>query len=123
MSALGRGPKLDKTGKDFYSTPSWCPRVLTRVYTPPAGVLYEPCCGSGAIIQAWPDTSRNWWVSDIRPEAVAQTVTSCPSVTHHWSVDCRTISGLRDVGPTLAAIISNPPFGDAPWDAVRYRYR
>lgn len=110
MSAKGRGPKLDETGQDFYGTPAWCVQVLHAVYTPPPGLLLDPCCGEGAIIDAWPE-DQPWWACDIRPEAVAiaeQNSWVRGALTGDCTVE---LEGLKDSG--VGAIITNPPYSDA----------
>lgn len=107
MSRKGHGPKLDRTGKDFYETPEWCVHDLAKHWKPAKrGVLLDPCAGSGAIPLAAP-WRRRWAVWDIRKRAAerAHRKTGAP----YWFGDCR----KRGIPEDVAAIVTNPPFSDA----------
>lgn len=112
MSVSGHSERLDESGADFYPTPAWAIRAFARVYQPPSGVLFEPCCGDGAIIEAWPQP-REWWAIDIQAELVEAALARPRGfqISWHGVGDC---TRLNEIGPKVGAIITNPPNNRAP---------
>lgn len=68
MSATGRGAL--RPVHDFYETPAWCVDALFGA-EPLCGPFMDPCCGSGAILNAI-DGRGEAWGRDIDPALVAQ---------------------------------------------------
>ena len=68
MSATGRGGA--RRPNDFYETPEWCVDALFDA-EPLCGPFVDPCCGSGAILNAL-DRRGEAWGMDIDPELVAR---------------------------------------------------
>lgn len=93
MSSTNRG--AERRLDDAYMTPGWCVRRLLDVWTPPAGLLAEPCAGEGRIVK---EIHGQWWTCDVRP---------VPGVLHVG--DFLSITSWGPIGH-VAAVVTNPPY-------------
>ena len=107
MSATNRG--AEREPHDQYNTPAWSiERFLEDGPELPGGVWYEPCAGTGAIVDAV-DKRRDdvrWQLADIEEEACKTLRTKYPNTELLWG----TALGQTpwDVQPDV--VITNPPY-------------
>jgi hypothetical protein len=89
---------FDRDRDDFYSEPEWCSRRLFEVeqFT---GLIWDPCCGLGAIVRSARAAKLSNFASDIADHGygVRQDFLTAPTPT---------IAGLFNV-------VCNPPFKSA----------
>jgi tRNA G10 N-methylase Trm11 len=82
--------------------------AMVRLAEEPGGLLYDPCCGSGSIL----DEARaaGWRVagSDVDPEAVSAARSNLGAGADVFELDAR---ALRVPNASVAAVVSNLPFG------------
>jgi len=111
VSAKHQGPALDPSGKDQYSTPSWCIERLLEFWQPPkTGMLVEPCVGEGVFVKTINRIigERSWITHDIDPvyDNADFTGDFLLETTPPWSLK-------------VSCVISNPPYNQAE-DIIRH---
>ena len=82
--------------EDWYIEPEWCSRRLFEV-EPFAGVVWDPACGLGRIVEAATAAGHHAAGSDIVRRSFFAGV----------------ICDFLKVAPVASSIVSNPPFGIA----------
>lgn len=110
MSSKGR-KRLDVSGtySEFFPTPGWCVHRFIEKVKLPKGTWFEPCAGSGDIIQGVKDIRKDpiyWYANELRSE--------CEEPLKKLANQVTTLDFLQwpiDPGPRkYDVIITNPPF-------------
>lgn len=109
MSSTGRGNERLGGKLDVYPTPAWCVERLLEKWAPRAGMLVEPCVGSGVIVRVCQSDwsyiqTRSWLTYDIRNVV--------PDVPKPDWVDHKQANFLKVKTPVdaVSAVITNPPY-------------
>ena len=93
---------------DFYPTPSWATEYLLKAlpFSISRGVVIEPCCGAGDIVQAVERVNMPVFTCDVdrrhRPDLVADM-----TLRETWE------RAVRMIGHTPAWVVTNHPFNAA----------
>ena len=102
MSATNRGPRLDPSGRDVYTTPRHAVDVLLPLLSERLGHrsrILEPCAGDGAIADVL--------ASDY--EVVCGDIAASKGSTRGSFCDATQVSSLRQF-ESIDAIVTNPPY-------------
>ena len=92
---IGANSAFGRNDADFYSTPPECTLALLQHWRPPAGTIWEPACGDGAISRVLNDAGHSMVSSDLHDRGFGD-----------WTGDFLTAEPMYEP----AAIITNPPF-------------
>lgn len=107
MSATNRG--AERVPMDQYNTPAWAiDRFMEGGPKLPGGVWYEPCAGTGAIVDG---VNRHrddvsWQLADIEEEACKTLRTKYPHTELLWG----TALGQTPWDTIPNVVITNPPY-------------
>ena len=94
----GGNPASGRQINDFYSTPSDVTKVLLKEYPMNNYIVWEPCCGSGAMTNILEENNISVFSSDIDPQG------------------CGIMMNILEtsvIPNNCNAIITNPPFNIA----------
>jgi hypothetical protein len=94
---VGRRPFAER-GHDLYSTPDVAVEALLRVWTPPAGIIWEPASGLNPIVKVLRAHGHDVIASDL--------VDYGADPTARYGVDFLTATAP----PGVTSVITNPPF-------------
>ena len=75
---LQRQSDFPRQPQDFYATPAWPTEVLLHWVRLPSGIIWEPCCGGGAIAEVLKANGHHVVATDLEDRAMARGAgTSC----------------------------------------------
>lgn len=103
---VARGANYDRRENDLYATPAWVSEVMLRRrrFAP---VLWDPCCGDGAMLRVFVASGYRALGSDIHPVGLPDAVTS------DFLADGKPF-------PENADIFTKPPYGKGGRLGVRF---
>jgi SAM-dependent methyltransferase len=100
VSATGRG--AERADLDFYRTPQWCVDAIVP-HLPKGGIVLEPGCGDGAILEALLDHGFKLMGVELDPARAAKARCITPAI---WEGDYLAL----DDEPMCHLVIGNPPY-------------
>lgn len=93
---------------EWYVEEAWCDRRLFDVEPIPSGMVYDPCCGRGNVLDAAAAAGHFTLGADIADRGAAHPVT----IGDAFDID--------HAGAAGAALVSNPPYKRAPEVVERF---
>lgn len=103
MSATNRG--APRAENDFYETPAAVTHAILP-YIPRGGVVFDPCCGNGAILKAVEADYGAYIGMDVDETRVDYCDTMLNGIFWHYDA-------LVESWPKAGVCIMNPPFSKA----------
>lgn len=95
----GANQRKVKGGVDLHETPPQAVRALLKVEQLPA-IVWDPCCGPGAIVRELQESGRGVWASDL--------------INYAWGQDhIGSFFDWTTPPPKVQAIVMNPPYRQA----------
>jgi hypothetical protein len=83
--------------RDFYPTPDWPTAALLRTVRLPNGIIWEPCCGDGAMVRVLEDHGHHVVATDLFDRGYGEG-------GRDFMLEDRLPDGVT-------AIVTNPPYG------------